>query len=144
MFFIAAGIFIGLSAYSLYSTIMSWRAVRTGRVHIDVIRDLTGRIDKSEITGLFGNPDAALSYPVSPGGIKKARAPFCVLLSSEIAQIILIAALGYVLFEGSTPLGWIILAAAGAYILTGYILAAYLIAAHMEQLEDEIESGSFS
>jgi len=138
MLIIVAGILIGLSAYSLYSTIISWRAVRTGRVHIDIIRDLTGLIDKNEITELFGNPDAGLSYPVTPGGIKKARAPFSILLSNEVVDVIIIALLGFALYDGDTALGWIILAAIAVYTITGYILAAYLIATHIEQLEDEI------
>ncbi len=138
MLIIVAGILIGLSAYSLYSTVLSWRAVRGGRVHIDTIRDLTGLVDREEINRRFGAPDAQLSYEVTPNRIKRARTTFAFLLSSEVINGFIIAALGLALYEGSTPLGWSILAAAAFYIISGYILAAWLIAAHIEQLEEEI------
>jgi len=144
MLIIIAGIFIGLSAYSLYTTMLSWKAVRTGLVHIDIIRDLTGRIDKDEIIHLFGRPDASLYFPVTPELVKKARTPFCLLLSCEGADIVNIVLLCLALFAGNTPLGWTILSASGLYIVTGYILAAYLIASHIEQLEDEIAAGASS
>ncbi len=138
MLIIAAGILIGLSAYSLYSTVLSWRAVRGGRVHIDTIRDLTGLVDREQINRQFGPPDEQLSYRVTPERIKKARTPFAFLLSSEAVDSFVIAALALALYEGGTALGWSILAAAAFYIVLGYILAAYLIAAHIDQLEEEI------
>ena len=141
MLILIAGIFIALSVYSLYTTMLSWKAVRSGLVHIDVIRDLTGRVDRDEITRLFGQPDASLYYPVTPELIKKNRAPFCFLLSCEGVDILNITLLGLALYEGSTPLGWAIVSASGLFIMAGYLLAAYLIAAHIEQLEDEIATG---
>ena len=138
MLIIVAGILIGLSAYSLYSTVLSWRAVRSGRVHIDTIRDLTGLVDREQINRRFGSPDEQLSYKVTPNRVKKARTPFAFLLSSEAIDSFIIAALALALYEGSTVLGWSILAAAASYIVLGYALAAYLIAAHIEQLEEEI------
>lgn len=127
-----------LTIWSLYTNFVSWREVDAGRAHIDVIRDLTGRIDRDTISGFFGPPDEALCYPVNPQIIHKAKAPCACLLSNELVDACLIILLGLALFEGASPVGLTILWLSAGWIIAGYVLAIYLILTHKEHIEVEL------
>lgn len=138
MFIAVTIILLGLSAYSLTTAFVSWQAVRSGPVHIDVIRDLTGVIDRARINARFGNPDPGLFYTVSPKAVRQARGPASWILSNEVLDGVMIMLLIYSLFTktGGCQLG--ILSLSGLYMLLGYGLTFYLIFSHMDQIKEEI------
>ena len=129
---------LGMCLYSLYSAFQSWQAVRRGQVHIDIIRDLTGMVDRRQINAVFGEPEPGLIYSASPRSIWRARAPASWLLSNEALDILISLSLVYALFTASQAFQFAILLIAGAYVLSGYAVAVYLILSHIDQIEEEI------
>ena len=138
MFLAITIILLGLCLYSLYTALVSWRAVLSGRVHIDVIRDLTGLVDREEINSRFGHPEPGLIYRVSVQSIRQARGLTSWLLSNEVLDATMIGLLVYSFFAktGLCQLG--ILSVSALYMLMGYGVAVYLILSHIDQIEEEI------
>lgn len=129
---------LGMCLYSLYSAFQSWQAVRRGRVHIDIVRDLTGMVDRRQINAVFGEPEPGLIYNASPRAIWQARAPASWLLSNEALDILISLALVYALLVASQVFQLVIVLIAGAYVLSGYAVAVYMILSHIDQIEEEI------
>ncbi|PLX35297.1 MAG: hypothetical protein C0605_10615 [Hyphomicrobiales bacterium] len=129
---------LGLCCYSLISAYMSWQAVRSGPVHIDVLRDLTGVVDRDDLNARFGSPAPGLFYQVSAAAVRRARGPASWLLSNEVLDAVMLGLLAYSLFAGAETCRLCILVLSGLYLLLGYGLGFYLIFSHLDQIQEEI------